>query len=106
MIDPDDLILNQYLFEELYTYNKKYNLDIIEFLVYHQKEGKNNIIIPKKQHLNHYHNFKKQIIKQPELSEILFHKPNSNEYIVYKFNFMHILFGDRVQLSVELFGIK
>ena len=80
LIDPDDLILNQYLFEELYTYNKKYNLDIIEFLVYHQKEGKNNIIIPKRQHLNHYHNFKKQIIKQPELSEILFHKPNSNEY--------------------------
>ena len=80
LMDPDDMILNQYLFEELYVYYKKYNLDIIEFLVYHQQEGIKNIIIPKAQHLNHFHNFSKKIINQPELSEILFYKPNSKKY--------------------------
>ena len=30
LMDPDDMYLNQYLFEELYNYNYKYNLDIIQ----------------------------------------------------------------------------
>lgn len=80
LMDPDDILLNQDIFKKLYDYNKKYNLDIIEFLVYHQKEGKNNIIFPKEQELNHYHHFRNKIIKQPELSEILFYKPNSKKY--------------------------
>ena len=80
LMDPDDMILNEDIFHELYTYNLKYNLDIIEFLVYHQKEGKTNIIIPKDQSLSHYHNYKKKIINQPELSEILYYKPNTKEY--------------------------
>ena len=80
LMDPDDIILNGDLFKELYNYNEKYNLDIIEFLVYHQKEGKNNIRIPKDQALSHYHNYKKNIIIQPELSEIIYYKPNSKEY--------------------------
>ena len=29
-MDPDDMLLNPYLFEELFKYNLKYNLDMIE----------------------------------------------------------------------------
>ena len=80
LMDPDDLLLNQDIFQELYDYNQKYNLDIIEFLVYHQIEGVKDIIFPKLELLNHHHNFTKNIIKQPELSEILFYDPSSKNY--------------------------
>ena len=80
LMDPDDILMNQYIFQEIYTYNMKYNLDIIEFLVYHQEEGKTKIIIPRDHKLSHYHNFQKNIIKQPELSEVLYYKPNTREY--------------------------
>jgi glycosyltransferase involved in cell wall biosynthesis len=43
LIDPDDIILNPFLFQKIYELNKKYNLDIIEFVVYYQEE-RNNII--------------------------------------------------------------
>ncbi len=79
LMDPDDILLNQNLFQHLYYYNM-YNLDIMEFLVYHQKEKEKKIIIPKKPSLNHFHNFNKDIIYQPELSNILFYVPNSKEY--------------------------
>ena len=43
-MDPDDMLINPYLFEELFKYHLKYNLDMIEFTVYHNKEGeKKNI---------------------------------------------------------------
>lgn len=80
LFDPDDMYLNRDLFKELYNYNKKYNLDIIEFLVYHIKEGSDSLIIPKYHKLSHDHNYEKQIIYQPELSEIIFHFSNSNNY--------------------------
>ena len=80
LMDPDDLLLNQDIFQELYDYNQKYNLDIIEFLVYHQIEGVKDIIFPTLELLNHHHNFTKNIIKQPELSEILFYDPSSKNY--------------------------
>ena len=35
-MDPDDMLLNQELFEQLYNYNLKLNLDIIEFTVIYQ----------------------------------------------------------------------
>ena len=38
-MDPDDMFLNQNLFEGLYNYNLKNNLDIVEFSVYQQKVG-------------------------------------------------------------------
>jgi len=82
LMDPDDIILNPDLFQQLYTYNMKYNLDIIEFLVYRQKEGENNLIIPKDHILSHQHNFQKNIINQPELSELIFYKPNTNDYSI------------------------
>ena len=80
LMDPDDIIFNQDIFQELYNYYTEFNLDIIEFLVYHQKEGRKNIIFPKDHKFSHFHNFKKSIIQQPELSEIIFYKPNTKEY--------------------------
>ena len=43
-MDPDDMYLNENLFQELYNYNMKYNLDIIEFSVLHQIEGEEYIL--------------------------------------------------------------
>ena len=82
LMDPDDILLNQDLFQELYIYNLKHNLDIIEFLVYQQKEGEKNLIISKDHILSHRHSFLKNIINQPELSEIIFYKPNTKDYSI------------------------
>ena len=79
-VDPDDMLLNPYLFEELYTYNLKYNLDMIEFSVFHKKEDGKKIYRPNFHELNHYHNFEENIIYQPELSNILFYIPNTKYY--------------------------
>ena len=83
LMDPDDLYLNENLFKELYNYNIKYNLDIIEFTVFQQIEGRRNIIYPKKHFESHYHNFTHNIIFQPNLSEILFHSPKNNNIYTY-----------------------
>ena len=80
LMDPDDLYLNENLFKELFNYNFKYNLDIIEFTVFQQIEGRRNIIYPKKHYESHYHNFTHNIIFQPDLSEILFRNPKNNMY--------------------------
>jgi len=80
LMDPDDMILNQNLFEELFNYNLKSQFDIIEFSVYHQKEERKMFYLPTEHGFNHYHGFKKNIIYQPELSNILFYKPNSKNY--------------------------
>jgi glycosyltransferase involved in cell wall biosynthesis len=80
IMDPDDMYLNENLFQELYNYNKKYNLDIIEFSVMHQIEGNDNIFFPKLHIANHYHNFGKRIIFQPELSNILYYFPGTKQY--------------------------
>ena len=53
-MDPDDILLNQDIFQELYDYNQKYNLDIIEFLVYFQREGQKDINFPEIQSWSHY----------------------------------------------------
>ena len=79
-MDPDDIIFNQDIFQELYNYYTEFNLDIIEFLVYHQREGRKNIFFPKDHKFSHFHDFKKSIIYQPELSDIIFYKPNTKEY--------------------------
>ena len=80
LMDPDDMYLNENLFKELYDYNNKYNLDITEFLVLQQIEGNNEIFFSKFQFGNHSHNFNKDIIYQPELSNLLYHFANSSEY--------------------------
>ena len=79
-IDPDDMLINGHLFEELYKYNLKYNLDMIEFSVYHQKEGKKKIFSPIYHEFNHYHHFNKKIIYQPELSNVIYYIPNTKNY--------------------------
>jgi glycosyltransferase involved in cell wall biosynthesis len=80
LMDPDDMFLNGNLFQELYDYNLKYNLDIIEFKVYHQDEGTTTIYSPDNHLESHYHNFPKEIIHQPELSDLLFYNPGTKEY--------------------------
>ena len=80
IMDPDDMLLNPELFKNLYTFNLNYNLDIIEFTVYHQEERKKKIFFPNTHDLNHYHKYKNEIIYQPELSNIIFYKPNTFIY--------------------------
>lgn len=78
MLDPDDMLMNNNLFQELYNYNLKYNLDISEFLVYHKNESEINYILPDNHIYSHLHNFNETIIYQPKLSNLLFYSPNSN----------------------------
>ena len=80
LMDPDDLFLNENLFKELYNYNLKYNLDIIEFIVFQKIEGRRKIFFPQKHFESHFHNFTDTFIFQPNLSEILFHIPNNKNY--------------------------
>lgn len=80
LMDPDDMFLNENLFQELYNYNLNKNLDIIEFTVYHQIEGRRNLLYPNNHFETHYHNFSKKIIHQPELSELLFQIPDKKIY--------------------------
>ena len=77
LMDPDDMLLNPYLFKDLYNFNKKLNIDIIEFGVCHQKNGKLKIKLPKNHSLNHFHNFSNNIIYQPELSDVIFYIPRT-----------------------------
>lgn len=74
------MILNPYLFEILYYYYLNYNLDIIEFIVYFQNEKENKLYYPERHVLNHNHNFSKIIINQPELSNIIYYKPQTKNY--------------------------
>ena len=74
------MLLNANLFKELFKYNLYNNFDIIEFIVYHQKEGKNEIYYPKKHSLNHNHNYTFNIIYQPELKNIIYYKPRTKNY--------------------------
>ena len=80
LMDPDDMFLNQNLFKELYKYNLKHNIDIIEFSVYQQIEGKRQIFFPENHFENHFHYFPKKIIYQPELSNLLYYLPGTYEY--------------------------
>ena len=74
------MLLNPYLFEELFDYNLKYNLDMIEFSVLHKKENEKRIYLSYFHEFNHYHNLNKNIIYQPELSNVLFYIPNTKNY--------------------------
>ena len=80
LMDPDDLYLNGNLFQELYQYNLKVNLDIIEFIVFYKYDWEKNIFFPPTHYESHLHNFSDNIINQPNLSEILFKEPNNESY--------------------------
>lgn len=79
LMDPDDIYLNENLFLELYKYNFKVNLDIIEFTVYNQFNGENKINLPDNSFHTHYHKFTETIIYQPKLSEILYYLPATKQ---------------------------
>ena len=79
-VDPDDAILNPDLFQKIYDFNNKYNLDIIEFVVYYEEEGKHGLYIPEEHRLNHLHKFSEKIIYQPKLSNLLFFEPRDVNY--------------------------
>ena len=53
---------------------------MIEFSVYYIEEGRKKIYFPDYHGFNHYHNFKKNIIYQPELSDIIFYIPNTKNH--------------------------
>jgi glycosyltransferase involved in cell wall biosynthesis len=78
LMDPDDMFLNPNLFEKLYTLYLKYNLDMIEYTIFHYEEKRKHLYIDKNK--NHFHHFKKNIIHQPELSSILFYNPEDKNY--------------------------
>ena len=78
LMDPDDMFLNQELFENLYNYNLQFNLDIIEFSVIYKENKKRTIYKPRQHYFNHYHDFRKDIIYQPELSNIYFFIPKTS----------------------------
>jgi glycosyltransferase involved in cell wall biosynthesis len=80
LMAPDSMYMNVNLFQELYNINFKYNLDIIEFSVFHQIEDGKNIYFSYNDFENHFHKFDKDIIIQPELSSILYYKPRTKEY--------------------------
>jgi len=100
LMDPDDLYLNENLFKELYNYNNKYNVDIIEFTVFQQIEGRRNIFYPKKHYESHYHNFTNNIIVQPNLSEILFHSPKNNN--IYTFSICRNIWNKMIRRIIFL----
>ena len=72
LMNPDEMFLNEYILQELYNYNLKKNLDIIEFLILNENQKRQIIYNPNSYRKIHYHNFPKDIIYQPELSNILF----------------------------------
>ena len=78
LIDPDDLLINPNILYELFKYNIKYNLDILEFTVIRYHEIKNYLFLKDKN--NHAHQFGNNIIYQPELSNIFFYSPGTNNY--------------------------
>ena len=80
LMDPDDMYLNQNLFQEIYNYNLKKNLDIIEFSVFQQNDGEKKIFLPNNHYEMHYHGFPKEIISQPELSNLLYYSPGTKKY--------------------------
>ena len=76
-MDPDDMYMNPNLFQDIYNYNLKKNLDIIEFTVFQQNDGEKKINIPNNHYEIHYHGFPKEIIYQPELSNLLYYSPGT-----------------------------
>ena len=79
-MDPDDMFLNENLFQNLYNYNLNNKFDIIEYSVYQQIEGKKRIFSPNNHFENHFHNFPNKIITQPYLSNLLYYLPGTKNY--------------------------
>ena len=84
------MLINPNLLQELYNYNIKYNLDIIEYTVICYIEKKNILKIIER--YCHFHNFTKAIISQPELDDIYYYIFWQNKSIkkLLEFNKQHI----------------
>jgi len=65
------MLISPNLLQELYNYNLKNNLDIIEYTVLCYLEKRNIIKIIERYY--HFHNFSKTIISQPELDDIYYY---------------------------------
>jgi hypothetical protein len=74
------MIFNPFLFEKIYKYYLDYNLDIIEYVVFYLNENLGKVYYSIDPMSSHYHNYSKKIIYQPELSNIIYYKPNSKIY--------------------------
>ena len=74
LMDSDDILINPNILKNLFNYNLKYNLDLIEFTVISYIENLSDLIYIRNYY--HFHNFSKAIISQPQLDDILFN-PNS-----------------------------
>ena len=77
LMDPDVMLLNPNLFLELYYFNLKNNLDIIEFTVFCFDEKNSELYLKNSKY--HYHNLE-GIIHQPELSNIFFYDSLKKNY--------------------------
>ena len=73
------MFINPNLLQELYKYNLKYNLDIIEYTVICHIEKRNTIKIIERYY--HFHNFSKTIISQPELDNIYYYWNSKNKIL-------------------------
>ena len=72
-MDSDDMLINPNILEDLFNYNLKYNLDLIEFAVIPFFEQNKSLTYIEKYY--HFHFFSKATITQPQLDDILF-SPN------------------------------
>jgi len=73
LMDPDDILINPNILENIFNYNLDKNLDIIEFTVFSFFEDNNRLVYNERYF--HFHKFFKNIISQPQLDDIQF---NSN----------------------------
>ena len=100
LMDSDDKILNQKLLEEFYNYNLENNIDIIEYTVICYFEEK--LSLRSKKYYYHYHNFTKNIIYQPELSNLFFRKKNKKGY---KWIFCRVIWNKIIRRKILLNSI-
>ena len=77
LMDSDDMLINQNILENLFNYNLKYNLDLIEFTAISFFENNNSLAYIERYH--HLHYFSKTIISQPKLDDIQFFPNRSNK---------------------------
>ena len=77
LMDSDDILINPNILKNLFNYNLKYNLDLIEFTVISYIENLSDLIYIRNYY--HFHNFSKVIISQPQLDDTLFNPNNINK---------------------------
>lgn len=74
------MIFNPFLFEIFYKLYLNYNLDIIEYTVFYLRENIGKVYYSTNPMSSHYHKYSKKIIYQPELSNIIYYRPNTKIY--------------------------